>query len=52
MQGIWDLKPEDHIVINGDVAKAEDAKLYNLQLERDLGGDHCHNIDRVLLARP
>jgi hypothetical protein len=48
MQGIWNIRPEDHIAINGDVAKAENAKLYNLQLERDLGGDNCHDITRVM----
>jgi hypothetical protein len=46
VQGISDL--EDGIDIGGDILKAEDAKLYNLQLERELGGDHCHNIDRIL----
>lgn len=30
------------------MAAAEEAKLYNVQLERDLGGDNCHNVDRIL----
>lgn len=29
-------------------ARYEDAKRYNLQLEILLGGDNCHNIDRIL----
>lgn len=29
-------------------ARYEDAKRYNLQLEIMLGGDNCHNIDRIL----
>jgi hypothetical protein len=46
LQLIWDLI--DPIEINGDLERAEDAKLYNIQLEHDFGGDHCHNIDRIL----
>lgn len=29
-------------------ARYEEAKRYNLQLEITLGGDNCHNIDRIL----
>ena len=46
VQGIWDLV--EHVPINGNLEIAEDLKLYNVQLERDLGGDHCHNIDRIM----
>lgn len=35
--------PESEII-----SRYEDAKRYNLQLEITLGGDHCHNIDRIL----
>jgi hypothetical protein len=30
------------------LAWAEDAKLYNIAIERDLAGDNCHNIDRIM----
>jgi P4 family phage/plasmid primase-like protien len=46
VQALWKL--QNPIPINGDRALAEEAKRYNQQLERDLGGDNCHNIDRVL----
>lgn len=45
-QGFWRL--EDPIQVGGDLAKAEKAKLYNLQLERLFRGDNCHNIDRIM----
>jgi hypothetical protein len=45
-QGFWRLK--DPYIINGDVEKYEDAKRYNLQLEMDLDGDNCHNVDRIM----
>lgn len=43
---LWRLA--EPIVIGGDLGRAEEAKLYNLQLEFKLGGDHCHNVDRIL----
>jgi hypothetical protein len=46
IQVLWDL--EDPIEVGGDLAKAEEAKLYNVELERVLGGDACHNIDRLM----
>jgi Family of unknown function (DUF5906) len=46
VQGIWDLTAP--VPINGDLAIAEDLKMYNVQIERDLGGDHCHNVDRIM----
>lgn len=45
-QAFWKL--EQPLPIDGDVARAEDAKRYNQQLERLFGGDNCHNIDRVM----
>ena len=45
-QGLWLL--EEPVHIGGDIAKAEEAKRYNQQLELTFGADHCHNIDRLL----
>jgi len=45
-QAFWRL--EEPITIDGDIAKAESAKRYNMQLELLLGGDNCHNIDRIM----
>lgn len=45
-QAFWKL--ERPIQIEGDLAKAEDAKRYNQQLEAIYGADHCHNIDRLM----
>lgn len=45
-QGFWRLKTP--IPVNGDLEAAEDAKLYNLQLEHLYHADHCHNIDRIM----
>ena len=45
-QMFWSLN--DPVEIRGNVQKAEDAKRYNLQLERLFDADHCHNIDRIM----
>lgn len=45
-QGFWRLA--ETVPINGDIEKAEDAKLWNLQLEIAFGADSCHNIDRIM----
>ncbi len=45
-QAGWKLT--DPLKIEGDVEKAEEAKLYNLQLELIFGADNCHNVDRIL----
>ncbi len=45
-QHFWRLK--EPIPINGDLKKAEDAKLYNIELERKYGADACHNVDRIM----
>lgn len=45
-QAFWKLS--EPIEINGDLDKAEDAKLWNLQLERVFGADNVHNIDRIM----
>lgn len=47
-QAFWKLDEDDRLIINGDVAKAESLELYNQQLERLLGGDHCFNCDRIM----
>jgi hypothetical protein len=48
VQGIWDLEPGEYVPLDGTIPTAEDAKLWNVQLERDLDGDSCHNIDRIM----
>jgi hypothetical protein len=46
VQGIWDLV--EPVPIGGSPEVYEDLKMYNVQIERELGGDHCHNIDRIM----
>lgn len=45
-QAFWKLG--EPIPINGEIGLAEEAKRYNQQLETVFGGDHCHNIDRIM----
>jgi hypothetical protein len=45
-QAFWML--ERPLMLDGTKAAADDAALYNVALERDLGGDHCHNVDRIM----
>lgn len=45
-QAFWRL--EEPVQVDGDLAKAEQAKLYNLQLETLFRADNCHNIDRIM----
>lgn len=45
-QGYWKLS--EPLSVDGSMETAEEIKLYNLHLERQLGGDNCHNIDRIL----
>ena len=45
-QGFWKLK--NPVVIDGDVSVAQDFELYNKRLEQVFGGDHCHNVDRIM----
>jgi len=45
-QGFWRLKQP--VMIDGDIKKAEDFELYNKRLEQVFGGDHCHNVDRIM----
>lgn len=45
-QALWRLR--EPIRIDGDTQLAADAELYNIGLEKQLGADHCHNVDRIL----
>jgi len=45
-QGFWRL--DEEYEINGDIALAETAKRWNLQLELLFGADDCHNVDRIM----
>jgi hypothetical protein len=45
-QAFWRL--QDPLQIDGKEDAYEDAKRYNVQLERLLGGDNCHNVDRIM----
>jgi hypothetical protein len=45
-QAFWQL--DQPIAIDCELAKAEDTKRYNLQIEILCGGDSCHNVDRIM----
>ena len=45
-QAFWKL--EEPLVLDGSEAAAENAKLWNMQLERLFNADSCHNIDRIM----
>jgi Virulence-associated protein E/RepB DNA-primase from phage plasmid len=45
-QAFWKLA--EPIPIDGDLESAEAAKLFNLKIEQLLGGDNCHNVDRIM----
>jgi hypothetical protein len=45
-QALWRL--DDPLYIGGNIPAAEEAEAYNQQLEILLGGDSCHNCDRIL----
>lgn len=45
-QAFWRLA--EPIAVGGDIGKAEDAERYNIALANLLGGDHCHNVDRIM----
>ena len=46
LQGFWRL--DEGLYIGGHVPAAEEAEAYNQQLEIMLGGDSCHNCDRIM----
>ncbi len=45
-QGFWKLS--EPFPIDGDLERAEEAKLWNMQLELLFGADNCHNVDRIM----
>lgn len=45
-QGFWRLR--EPLPLNGQLDAAEDAKRWNITLEIAFGGDHCHNVDRIM----
>lgn len=45
-QGFWKLK--NPVLLDGDVKQAEEFERYNKRLEQIFGGDHCHNVDRIM----
>jgi hypothetical protein len=46
--GAWVLYDlVEPILIDGDLVKIGEAESYNIALAQDLGGDNCHNIDRI-----
>jgi hypothetical protein len=45
-QAFWRLK--DPQLLDGTAETYEEAKRYNKQLELVLGGDNCHNVDRIM----
>lgn len=47
-QGFWKLEPDEKLVINGNVARAQELEAYNIQLEKVFQADHCHNVDRIM----
>jgi hypothetical protein len=46
LQGFWRL--DEALYIGGNIPAAEEAEAYNQQLEIMLGGDSCHNCDRIM----
>ena len=46
LQGFWRL--DEPLYIGGRIPAAEEAEAYNQQLELLLGGDSCHNVDRIM----
>lgn len=45
-QAYWRLAAP--LPVNGKLEVAEELKLHNLHIERILGADNCHNVDRVM----
>lgn len=46
LQGFWRL--QEGLYVGGNIPMAEEAEAYNQQLETLLGGDACHNVDRIM----
>lgn len=47
-QAFWRLEGKSCLFLNGKAEMFEDAKRWNKQLELTLGGDNCHNVDRIM----
>lgn len=45
-QAFWRL--DEPILVNGQIGAIEEAEAYNIQLSTELGGDNCHNADRIM----
>ena len=45
-QAFWRLAEPRMLV--GSIADADEAARYNLRIEQELGGDNCHNVDRIM----
>ena len=45
-QSFWKLT--EPIVVDGELAKVEDAEQYNVQIAKLLAADNCHNADRIM----
>lgn len=45
-QAFWKLA--EPIEVKGDLAQIEEAERYNIQIAGELGGDNCHNADRIM----
>lgn len=43
---LWQL--EEPFEVGGDIGRALELERYNLKIEIALGGDSCHNVDRIL----
>ena len=48
VQAFWKLDESPKLEINGDIGRAEELEAYNIQLSREFGADHCHNVDRIM----
>lgn len=46
INALWALA--EPVAIDGQLDRAVEFERYNLKLEIALGGDHCHNVDRIL----
>lgn len=45
-QAFW--RVAEPLDLNGDPEKIALAEAFNIELARRLGGDHCHNVDRIM----
>lgn len=45
-QAFWKLKHP--FLLDGDLTRAGEIERYNRYLEQSLGGDNCHNVDRIM----